>query len=136
MFKLQQSGVASLPTILVLIMLIISVGVLVSSVGLSDSLSVSSMNDSRRALDFAKSGARDALERMVRDKDYFGTYSLEFVADGCEGDFAGCASVSVSDLLPKTIVSEGRVGDFKRKIQVVVDMDGDGLISGHHWQEF
>ncbi|MFA5000350.1 MAG: hypothetical protein WC545_03250 [Patescibacteria group bacterium] len=134
-FKKEQAGLASLPTVLVLIALIISVGVFVSAVSVSDNLSVSGAGASDRALNYARSGARDALERIARNKDYVGDYDIAAVPDGCLEPFSGCVSVSVAAGNPKMISAAGRAGDFIRKIQVAATLDADGLILDYDWTE-
>ena len=132
----EKPGIASVASVVVLMILIISAGALIASLSLADSLSVGGRNTSNKALDFARSGAKDALERIARQRDYTGAYSLELAADGCSEPYAGCASVVVNPgLSPKTVSVEGRVGNLKRKIQVAVNLDPDGLIIDYDWQE-
>jgi hypothetical protein len=135
-FSNNQAGMASIPTVLVLMALIISVGVLISSISISDNASVSDTNNSGRALNYAQLGAKDALERVVRNKDYVGSYTLDIVSGGCVDPYNACANVVVatgSD--PKIINVEGRSRDLKRKIQVDVTLDSNGLITSYKWQE-
>jgi hypothetical protein len=134
-FKKEQAGLASLPTVLVLIALIISVGVFVSAVSVSDNLSVSGAGASDRALNYARSGARDALERIARNKDYVEDYDIAAVPDGCAEPFYGCVSVNVAAGNPKMISTVGRAGDFIRKIQVAATLDADGLVLDYDWTE-
>ncbi len=135
-YNKNQSGIASIPTILVLMALIISVGALIATISISDNISVNDTNNSGRALNYAQLGAKDALERIARNKDYSGSYSIEIVSGGCSGIFSGCASVNVSSgLAPKIINIEGRKEDIKRKIQVDVNLDENGLILNYDWKE-
>jgi len=132
----NQSGVASIPTILVLMALIISAGALIATISISDNISVNDTSNSGRALNYAQLGAKDALERVTRNKDYSGSYVIEIVSGGCSGIYSGCASVSVSSgSAPKIINVEGRKEDIKRKIQVDVNLDENGLILNYDWQE-
>jgi len=132
----NQPGVASIPTVMVLIALIISAGVVISSISISDNTSVGQSNNSDKALNYAQLGTKDALERIVRNKDYVGTYSLDTVSGGCVDPFKGCVSVTVNaGNNPKIINSEGQMGDVKRKIQVNVSLDDNGLITNYSWQE-
>lgn len=134
--KLNQKGFASIPTVIVILILIVSIGVLISSISVADNLTVSGLLDSNKALNFAQSGAKDALEKIARNKDYNGSYNMEMVAGGCSGAYAGCAAVNVnSDSSPKIVTVEGRVGSMKRKIQVNAVLDSSGLITSYSWQE-
>lgn len=135
-YKKNQPGMASIPTIIVLMALIISAGALIASISISDNISVSDTNNSGRALNYAQLGAKDALERIARNKDYSGTYSIDTVSGGCSGIFSGCAAINVdSGSNPKIINVEGRKEDIKRKIQVKVNLDENGLILNYDWQE-
>ena len=135
-FSYNQTGMASIPTVLVLMALIISVGVLISSISISDNASVSDTNNSGRALNYAQLGAKDALERIVRNKDYVGSYSVSIVNGGCVDPYNACANVVVgAGSNPKIINVEGRSKDLKRKIQVDVTLDSNGLITSYNWKE-
>jgi len=135
-YKKNQPGIASIPTVIVLLVLIISVGVLISSISMSDVVSVSDTNNSGKALNYAQLGAKDALERIARNKDYTGSYTMEIVSGGCSDPYSGCATVTVaSGSAPKIINVEGRNKDIKRRIQVNVTLDSDGLITSYNWQE-
>ena len=136
-FLIEKSGIASIPTVIVLMILTISIGALIASISLSDTISVSDTNNSGRALGYAQLGAKDALERIVRNKDYSGTYTISTVAGGCSGLYSGCATLEVdAGTSLKIIKSEGRIQDIKRKIQVDVNLDSNGLVTNYNWQEF
>lgn len=137
MKNIKKKGIASVPTVMVLIALIISAGVIISSISISDNASVSQTNDSNRALNYAQLGSKDALEKIVRNKNYAGSYNLEMTGNGCLEPFKGCVSVTVdTGSNPKIINSEGRLGEVIRKIQVNVSLDDNGLITDYTWQEF
>lgn len=132
----HKPGVASIPTVMVLIALIVSAGVVISSISISDNMSVSQSNNSDKALNYAQLGTKDALERIVRNKDYVGAYSLDMVSGGCTDPFKGCVNVTVgAGANPKVINSEGQMEEVKRKIQVNVNLDDNGLITNYSWQE-
>lgn len=136
-FPIEKSGIASIPTVIVLMILTISIGALLASISLSDTISVSDTNNSSRALGYAQLGAKDALERIVRNKDYSGSYTISLVSNGCSGSYPGCATLEVdAGTSLKIIKSEGRIQDIKRKIQVDVNLDSSGLITSYDWQEF
>lgn len=136
-YKNDKPGMASIPTVIVLMVLIVSIGALIASMSLSDNLSVSDANNSGRALNYAQLGAKDALERIARNKDYIGTYSMDIVAGGCTDPYAACAIINVAaGSSPKIISVEGRNKEIKRKIQVDVNLDSNGLITSYNWQEF
>jgi hypothetical protein len=137
----DKPGIASIPTVIVLLALILSAGALIASISISDNLSVSESNNSDKALNYAQLGAKDALEKVARNKDYATSSSLlNIVSGGCTSPYRGCASTSVAIKTSTTtqIISWGLLGDSIRKIQVDVNLDpnGNGLISSHAWQEF
>jgi hypothetical protein len=135
MQNIKKPGIASVPTVIVLMALILSAGVVISSLSISDNLSVSEANSSGKALNYAQLGAKDALEKITINKDYASSYLLSVVSGGCTTPYAGCVSVTVSSSSPKIINAEGWAYDTKRKIQVDVNLDANGLITGYSWNE-
>lgn len=135
LFKIKLAGVASVPTVLVLMLLIVSAGALVAAISLSDNLSTSENNNSGRALGYAQLGAQDALERIARNKNYSGSYEIEAESGGCITPYNACVSVTVADSAPKIINVESRIKEVVRKIQVEVNLDENGLITDYSWAE-
>lgn len=133
--KINSKGMASLPTVIALSMLIMIVGILITSVSVAENISTAGSMNSDKALAYAEAGANDALERLVRNKNYVGAYSLDMIANGCDTQFTGCSAVEVgAGNNPKVITSLGRVGATYRKIQVEVNLDSNGLITNYSWQ--
>lgn len=148
--NLQKKGIASLPIMMVVGMIALAVVVSISSVALSELMISQGAYQSANALSYAEGGARDALIRITRDKNYTcvtaDCYSLDFVVNGCTSG-EGCSRVSVTgtgtDADPKIITSKGVVKSIIRKIQVTVKLDGgttdgalqNGLITSTVWTE-
>jgi hypothetical protein len=135
----KKPGIASIPVIMGLTILMIAVGLFIASISLSDSLSTTNLGTSNQALNFAQAGAKDALQKIARNKDYYTTTTstIETISGGCATTtYLGCASVTVSaSSSPKVIISEGRIGDIRRSIQVNLNVDDDGLFTSYTWQE-
>ena len=68
--KNQQSGVASLPTIIPLTVIILAIGIGITSLALTESLISAGQKQSSQALFYAEAGARDALIKIARNKKY------------------------------------------------------------------
>ncbi len=66
--RTQQKGIATLPTIFALIILVVAVSVGISALSLSASFISLGSYQSSQALVYAEAGARDALLRIVRNK--------------------------------------------------------------------
>ena len=138
----NNSGVASLPTVIVLMILILAIGVGIAAMSFSENIISMGQKQSSAALLYAEAGARDALIRIARNKNYStSAYQLVFVTDGCLAD-EGCATITVStgvvsSLDPKIINSEGRVrSNFRKiKVEVVLDSFSNGEIVSAKWQE-
>lgn len=137
----SAKGVASLPTILALAILILAIGIGVTSVSFTESLISAGQNQALKAFIYAEAGANDALERIARNKNYSGNYTIDFVSNGCS-DNEGCAAITVtggagSIADPKIITSNGRVKSNIRKIRVDVVFDSslNGEISTTTWRE-
>lgn len=143
--KRSEAGVASVPILLVLLLLTVAIGVEITSIVVTQSLISKGQNVSSQAFRYAETGGRDALIRIARDKTYTcastDCYTIEFVMDGCTNN-NGCARVEVSadpgtSMNPKIIISEGQVGGAVRRVQidVVYDGSGDGRIVSTTWKE-
>jgi hypothetical protein len=141
----NNSGFATIPTILAVsaIILVIAFGIVTST--FTESVSSSAEKQSAIAYNFAEDGAKDALLRIARDKNYscvsLDCYSLDLAPNGCANS-VGCAKVSVSNGTgakadPKIITSSGIVQNKTRKIevQVIYDSLGLGQVGTTTWQE-
>ncbi len=131
MTKNKQKGIATLPTVIILSIMVLAVVVSVTSVSMNEIVISQTQKESQNALFFAESGARDALTRIARNKTYSCTssdcYSIDFIDNGCNSS-NGCAKVSVSSGNGSTgnhkiITSKGLSGSSIRKIQVEVELD-------------
>jgi hypothetical protein len=147
----KNRGIATLPTVMVLGMMILAVVVSITSLTLNGLLISQGQAQSSSALFYAEAGARDALVKIARDKNYtcatVDCYSLDFVSNGCVNN-TDCAKVSVSaglgtTLDPKIITSKGIMKASNRRMQVSVILDGgttvasnqNGQITSTAWTE-
>ena len=147
MIIIKNKGIATLPTVIVLGMMILAVVVSMTSMTLSGLMISQGSTQSSNALFYAEAGARDALTKIARDKTYScistDCYSLDFITNGCTNN-TDCAKISVSAGIgttadPKIITSKGIMKTSTRKMQVSVVMDSglatDGQITGTTWTE-
>ena len=141
----RQQGLATIPTVIALTILVLAVGVGITSLSLSESFVTLGQDYSTRALFYAEAGAKDALVRLARKKNYVCSttdcYSINMVSNGCSTN-DGCAKVTVSSGVgsiadPKIITSTGQVKTSTRKVQVNVVFDSAmfGEIATASWQE-
>ena len=147
----KNKGIATLPTVIVLGMMILAVVVSMTSITLSGLMISQGQTQSSNALFYAEAGARDALTKIARDKNYTCSttdcYSLDFVTNGCSL-LTDCAMISVSAGTgvtgdPKIIISKGIMKTSTRRMQVSVILDGgtstaslqNGEITSAVWTE-
>lgn len=141
----SRRGAATLPTIIALTVLILAVGVSITAISFTEGLISVGQGNASQALVYAEAGARDALTKLTRNKNYTCTsvncYSINFVSNGCTTD-DGCARVSVSAGAgtsgdPRIIVSEGKARLSVRRIQASVIFDAalNGEIATTTWSE-
>lgn len=144
-FNEKERGAASLPIVMALLILIIVVGLGITSLGLTEGLISAGQNQSSKALAYAETGVKDALQRLARNKNYScasaDCYSMEFITNGCATNEA-CVRVSVSANAgsgadPKIITSKGRTKSNVRQIKVWMEFDSslNGEIASTTWQE-
>lgn len=136
-------GIATLPVVMALSIMILAIVVGVTAITFNESFVAQGGVQSSKALFYAEVGARDALVRVARNKNYScaspalptGCYSIDMVSSGCSGN-DGCVRVTVdTGTSPKIITAEGRAGNNARKVQVSVTLDTNGLITASSWQE-
>lgn len=142
---MNRKGIATLPTIIGLTILIIALAIGITALSFSENLISQGQNNSQQALIYAEAGARDALLKIARNKSFTcsaaNCYSIDFATNGCALG-TGCAQVSVSAAsgtsgAPKVITSIGTVQTNSRKIEVDVVLDSslNGLIATTTWSE-
>jgi len=132
----RQDGVATIPLVLGLTIFIIAVAAVVSVTSFNENAVSQDFYNSSQALTYAKAGVEDALIKIAREGTYTsGGYNIDFVSDGCNTN-NGCATVTVISVTsPKTILSQGRVKNNIRKVQVTVTLDSNWLITDTVSQE-
>lgn len=111
----NEKGIAALPTIIIISLFVLLISVALISSGLIENAISFGHKESQEAYVAAEFGARDAIIRISRDKDF--TSAGYTITAG-----AGGANVTVSGTTTKTIVSIGTVSNKTRKIQVVVNV--------------
>lgn len=130
-------GVATLPTVLVLGVMTLAVVVGITAVSLTESFISQGSAQSSKALFYAESGARDALVKIARNKNYTCSatdcYTIDFSVNGCSL-LNDCAKVSVSAGVgtvgdPKIITSKGIMKASARTIRVSAIIDANGQIA-------
>ena len=141
----QKQGLASLPVIFAFIILIIAVSVGMTAISLSETFVSAGERNASKALLYAEAGARDALVRIARNKNYTcataDCYTVEFETAGCTSN-SGCAKISVSAGVgsggdPKIITSKGQAKSSVRTISVSVQYDAnlEGQFDTITWSE-
>ncbi|OGE83591.1 MAG: hypothetical protein A3B23_03050 [Candidatus Colwellbacteria bacterium RIFCSPLOWO2_01_FULL_48_10] len=137
--NLSRDGEISIILILGLTAAIVVVGVGALSFSSNESLISGSFGKSSRAMAYAEAGARDALARISRNRDYTaGVYTIDISSPtgSCATVLDGCASVRVDGTTsPKIITSIGTAGTATRKIQVDASYDSNGVITNKTWME-
>lgn len=141
----SNKGMASLPVVLTLASLTVVVSVSMVVVSYSETLTQSVLQESHQAALYAQSGARDALVRITKNREYTcateDCYNIGMTDNGCDNDF-GCAYVSVSAGVgtsgdPKVITSKGILKNITRtlRVEVVFDESQYGKITTTTWSE-
>ena len=144
---IKNQGIATLPTVIFIGLMALAVVVSITTVALNELLISQGTAQSSGAILYAQLGARDALTRIARDKNYSCTsadcYSIDIVTGGCAA-LSNCAKVTVSSGTgatgnPKIITSKGIKGSSIRTVQVTVLLDGgastNGAITTTTWTE-
>jgi len=133
-YNSKLKGIAALPTVLFLILIISGLVLTTGFLFFYQSQGETAINQSRKALHYAEAGIYDALLKIDRDLTFESAgYTLNFNSNGE-------AEISVHRDTPEedkdTIYSTGKCGDSRRKIKVVIQIESNtGKISILSWQE-
>lgn len=147
----KNKGIAALPTVIVIGVMALAVVVSITSISFNELLISQGQSQSTNALFYAESGARDALLKIAREKNYVCSttdcYVIDFVTNGCTNS-TDCAKVTVSSGLgttadPKIVTSKGIMKSSSRTLQVSVVLDSgttttslqNGEITSAVWTE-
>lgn len=137
--KKSNRGVAMLPTVMILGVMSLAITLGITAVALTESFISQGSTQSSRALFYAEAGARDALVKIARKKNYSCTpedcYSIDFSTNGCTLN-NDCARVSVSagagtTLDPKIVTSKGVMRSSTRTLQISVILDNGTITPGN-----
>ncbi|OHA79553.1 MAG: hypothetical protein A2747_03895 [Candidatus Yonathbacteria bacterium RIFCSPHIGHO2_01_FULL_44_41] len=137
--KCSSSGIATLPTVIMLGVMSLVVAVGITAVSLTESFVSQGNIQSNKALFYAESGTRDALIRIARNKGYTcattDCYTVDFSTNGCSlGNDCAKMSVTGNDTA-KTVTAKGIMKSSTRTLQVVVALGTDGDITSTTWSE-
>lgn len=140
----REGGIVTLPAVIALSIIMLALVIGISTLTFNESFVSFGGVQSAKAENYAEVGARDALLRIARNKNYScltalpaGCYQIDMVTNGCATN-EGCVRVTVdAGTSPKMINVEGRASSFIRKLQVSVTFDGsaNGEIVSTQWQE-
>ena len=122
--KSLQKGQA-LVTLLFFVLISLTITSAAIIIIIANSISASRFQEGTGAYYTAESGVENALLRLLRDPNYTG----ETLIIG-----TGTATVTVSGANPKTIVSIGQNGNFKRTVQAQATYS-NGYYTFSNWKE-
>jgi len=123
-FKIKDTGQA-LITLLFFVLIALTITSAAIIIIITNSTSASKFQEGTLAYYAAESGVENALLRLLRDPNYTGeTLAI--------GDTTAVATVSGNN--PKTIVSVGQNGKFKRTVQAQMNYN-NGYYTFSNWKE-
>ena len=111
----RQSGIAALPTIIIISTLVLLIAVALVSSGLIENAISFGHKESQEAYVASELGVQDAIIRISRNKDFASAGYAIAVGNGT-------ANIVVSGTSTKTVTSTGVVNNKTRKLQVVVNI--------------
>lgn len=120
----REKGQALITLLVFTVMALVIIGGAVAMI-IINTQATGTLVNSEEAIKIAEAGADNAAMRLVRDPGYSG----ETLTVG-----AGTATINVSGGVTKTVVSEGVSGDFRRKVQVTLDI-GNNKVTLTDWRE-
>lgn len=129
-----QKGVAALPIISIIAMVILLAALGAAGSGFIEGLISYGELENKQALFAAEAGAKDAFKRVARNRNcnLGGTPTC---ADYSLSVGNTTSSIIISGDNPKTIVSSGQVENIIAKIQVIISFDSNGKAIQTSWRQ-
>ena len=124
---LQKEGIIALPTIIIISLIVMLIGVGLAGTGFIETLVGLGAYESEQALYIAEAGAQDAYKRLVRNKNCACNYSLAIGV--------GSVTITVSGTNPKIVRAEGRVRNKRRTIQIILSWNAHDRVAHGGWRE-
>ena len=122
-----ESGLATLPTIIILSLVIVAIGTSMMTSGFIESLMSKAIIETQEAFYLADSGINDALLKIAQKKDTSKSWGLPT---------SGISEISVSgDATTRVIESTGIISGKRKKIKTTVTLDENGKITDTAWEE-
>lgn len=118
----SKTGAIALPVILMLASMILAIGLAINYSS-NNKIETSKNNENAlNALYIAESGVQDASEKISRNKNFNGNYTLTVSA--------GSATITVINSLPTvTIESKGSYSGNFKTVKATLNVDNDGKIA-------
>ena len=129
-----SKGVAALPIISIIAMVILLAALGAAGSGFIEGLISYGELENKQALFAAEAGAKDAFKRVARDRNcnLGGTPTC---ADYSLSVGNATSSITVSGDNPKTIVSSGQIENIITKIQLIVSFDSNNKATQTSWRQ-
>ena len=131
---IRNKGVAALPVITIIAMVILLAALGAAGSGFIEGLISYSELENKKALFAAEAGAKDAFKRVARDRNcnLGGTPT-------CANYFLGIgdatSSIIISGDNPKTIISSGQMENIIIKIQLIISFDSNNKAIQTSWRQ-
>lgn len=133
----KNKGIAALPVLILLTLIILLVGIAVSGVGFIEGALALDQTQSREAYYIAEMGINDALMKLARDKNFVYASPGYCLNNACNTDRYANITVTGTDV--KIITSDGFVKNKQRRIQVTTQNiqtnNGKIIINAGDWKE-
>lgn len=138
-----EKGAMALSSIMVLAAILLALGLAMASSGFIQSNIVFNQGKSNSAFYLTEAGAKDAMQRVARNKNYSNAGYILNLTNGsanvvvCHNDdIITCSNIAVQQT---EILSTGVSGTNTKKIRAVLDInagnDGNGKITVVSWEE-
>lgn len=134
---MKESGVAALPAILIITLILLTVGVMMASTGVIESVISFSQKKSTESFYLAEAGLKDTLMKIARNKNYVSVDDTSCSGGVCTlvFDEDKKTEITVTGTDPKTVTVTGSVGKIKRTISNVVNVNTYGKVTNQSWGE-
>lgn len=133
--KIKILGVAALPTIMVIALIVLVAGIGIMSTGFVENAVTFGEEESREALYAAETGIHDAVLRLTRNKNCESAGVPACASYSFSVGNASVAVVATGAGSPKTILATGTRKNKTRRIQATATIDGNNKVTVSAWTE-
>ena len=128
-FLFSESGLIALPSIIILSMIILTIGISMSFSSFTQNNISSNNYSSQKSFFVAEAGIKDAIMKITRNKNYNTAFILLIDEDTAN------VTINTTDPTRPIITSVSTINNYTKKIQATLNITQNGKVTILSWNE-